>query len=366
MAVRPRRVAVEQRRDRAATTASASSGDSVALPACATGDVAHARSAVRGARAVDDLALEAGSGSSRPVVEHLRGERADVRVEPPRLGRGTARGRPAIVGRAAEDVPERAPLRARRVAALEGWSSCCGSPSSTSDARRRRAPRARWRARSGPPRRRTARRRTPAHVRAGPQPRRAADDVDRRRASAATHLRVRRRAQRAVAQVGCSSVARASARCGPATPRLAGRRGDLVQQVADHLVAVRGDADLLPAAHERHDHLRARIGLARARRPLDRQDRPSSASAEPDARRRAASRRAAASVAAGPHAVAAAARSSRSRAAASAVAALVGIDPVCRDPLADRRRLLRCSFVGTTSRHERRAVGAPVSFAGRA
>ena len=36
-----------------------------------------------------------------------------------------------IVARTVEEVLERRHLGARRVAALDGWSSCCGSPSST-------------------------------------------------------------------------------------------------------------------------------------------------------------------------------------------------------------------------------------------
>ena len=46
----------------------------------------------------------------------------------------------------------------------------------------------------------------------------------------------------------------------------------LVQQIADHLVAQRGDADLAAGAHERGDHACARVGLAGAGRALDRQD----------------------------------------------------------------------------------------------
>ena len=54
-------------------------------------------------------------------------------------------------------------------------------------------------------------------------------------------------------------------------PTLAGLLRDLVEQVADHLVAVRGDADLAAGGGERQDHLCARVGLAGPGRTLDRQ-----------------------------------------------------------------------------------------------
>ena len=48
---------------------------------------------------------------------------------------------------------------------------------------------------------------------------------------------------------------------------------DRAQQVLDHLVARRGDADLLPAAHEVADHRAAGVGLAGAGRALNREHR---------------------------------------------------------------------------------------------
>ena len=53
------------------------------------------------------------------------------------------------------------------------------------------------------------------------------------------------------------------------------------QQVSNHLVAHGRDADALSASHQVDNHVRARVGLSRARRSLDRQDavfeRPSEA-----------------------------------------------------------------------------------------
>ena len=61
---------------------------------------------------------------------------------------------------------------------------------------------------------------------------------------------------------------------------------DRLDQVADRLVRLRGDADPLPGPHEVEDHPGAGVGLAGPRRTLDRQHARSSSSA----RRRAASR----------------------------------------------------------------------------
>ena len=58
-------------------------------------------------------------------------------------------------------------------------------------------------------------------------------------------------------------------RRGPSPARLR----DVLEQVPDHLVARRGDADLPARPYERADHLGAAVGLPRARRTLDRQDR---------------------------------------------------------------------------------------------
>ena len=49
-------------------------------------------------------------------------------------------------------------------------------------------------------------------------------------------------------------------------------RGDLLEQRADDLVAVREHPDAPAGAHEIHDHLRAGRGLAGAGRTLDRED----------------------------------------------------------------------------------------------
>src|SRR5580692_7261168 len=57
-----------------------------------------------------------------------------------------------------------------------------------------------------------------------------------------------------------------------------------VDQIANNLVAVGRNADGLTAAHKLADHLRARIGLAGTGRPLDREDAPAQAAAEPDSR----------------------------------------------------------------------------------
>ncbi len=53
------------------------------------------------------------------------------------------------------------------------------------------------------------------------------------------------------------------------TPSLVGDLLDLVQQVVDHLVAGRGDADALPAPDQVDDQAGSGVGLARARRALD-------------------------------------------------------------------------------------------------
>ena len=46
----------------------------------------------------------------------------------------------------------------------------------------------------------------------------------------------------------------------------------LVEQIANDLVTVGGDADRFPGAHERTDHARADMCLACARRPLNRKN----------------------------------------------------------------------------------------------
>lgn len=53
---------------------------------------------------------------------------------------------------------------------------------------------------------------------------------------------------------------------------LRGGFDDLVQQVADHLVTVGRDPDLLPTLDEFTDHVGARVRLSRSRRALDRED----------------------------------------------------------------------------------------------
>ncbi len=64
----------------------------------------------------------------------------------------------------------------------------------------------------------------------------------------------------------------------PSSPRCIARIADAgilcrvanrLEKVADHLVAVRGDAHLSTGAHEIEDHPRPRVRLARARRSLD-------------------------------------------------------------------------------------------------
>jgi hypothetical protein len=50
---------------------------------------------------------------------------------------------------------------------------------------------------------------------------------------------------------------------------LPGAALDLVEQVVNRLVALEGDADLLPHGDQGHDHLRSPVGLPRPRGTLD-------------------------------------------------------------------------------------------------
>ena len=105
--------------------------------------------------------------------------------------------------------------------------------------------------------------------RAGEQPGRAGDDVDRCR-------RARPRRPSAIRCTGCP--ARRTARARLPSARCRGRRrsrpprlDDRAEQVADDLVAEPGDADPLSLGHQPKDHARAGPGLAGAGRPLHRQ-----------------------------------------------------------------------------------------------
>ena len=142
------------RRPASATTRT-SSGDAFRLPACGTSMNRMPVPLRRSATARSDWSASVGSELQPVVVEHLRRE---ARRCPGACRQVCARKRPrsgGIVWRAAEQVLQRRCSAPGGWLPLTGWSSCCGSPSST---RFRAAPatRARWRATSGPPRRRTA------------------------------------------------------------------------------------------------------------------------------------------------------------------------------------------------------------------
>ena len=150
--------------------------------------------------------------------------------------------------RAAASVRRRSPSRcASALRSAPGRVACPGSAGRAAAGRRaarctalpaRRRPR--WRARTGRPRRRTARpRRLGRRTRRGPQPGRAAHDVDLA-AQGGRDGRVVGRARSRAAKVGGSLALGLLAdpdRRRPA-PRAASR--DLVEQVADDLVAVGG------------------------------------------------------------------------------------------------------------------------------
>ena len=199
------------------------------------GDVAHAgaveRRPVREQRRPvrrHDLALVAGMRFEPAVVEHLGGERADVRVQPPRLARGTARPCRGSSRRSPRRCAEGAPLGAGRMAALES----AGRAAAGRRAARSSAPPARTasdvrEATSGPPRPRTARR-GPARAspsRPGPTCHAVrAHDVDLGRRGAPPRTSALSVIEVAPSKVG-SRRPRASGRCGPRRPRsLATRR----------------------------------------------------------------------------------------------------------------------------------------------
>ena len=126
-----------------------------------------------------------GAGARRPgcgcepaVVEELRRERADRRVQPPGLRRGTGRGRRASSRvRRARGAPGPTTLGAVRVARPAAAARAAAGRRAARGSSRRATPPARWRATSGRPRRRRARRRRPACSGARPQPRGAAEHV---------------------------------------------------------------------------------------------------------------------------------------------------------------------------------------------
>ena len=155
---RPRAAARRARRRRPPLPA-----DSLRLPACSTRQPAEPAAGQRPG-AIDALALQSRLRMQAALVENVRRERADLRVQAPGVVEEQAamwrhRRRPRRAG-------ARAPTRSAPggCAPWSGWSSCCGSPSSTIDVRGRAKRRRRWRATSGRPRPRTARRRRRASV----------------------------------------------------------------------------------------------------------------------------------------------------------------------------------------------------------
>ncbi len=242
-------------------------------------DVPHARPRERcGDPAVHPLSLQPRDRSQPVLVERRRGEVADRRVEPPGLAEEQALARArSWPGRRGCGRARSAPHPAGGCPAWAGRAAA-GRPAGRSRERRAHT-RARWPGSSGRPRPRSGR---PAPAPGAPSPtgtRSMRQRPPRRRCPSAAPGPPRRCR-------GAASRPRTTA-CGPVfgfcpmrtrrsiSPAASCSSGDPVrglEQVADHLVAVGDHPDPLPGHRQPHDHVGARVRLARARGTLDRQD----------------------------------------------------------------------------------------------
>ena len=231
-------------------------------------------------RSVTDLplAVEVRLRLQSVVVEDLGGERG---TGPGWSRQVVARNRPrsgGIVASPSRRAP--APNGPRRAGGCHGAAGRAAADRRGARSSARRLPSTRRsRATSGRPRRRTARR-----------PTRPSRPTPTARTCPRQGSRARRRAAPACRRGSLPRITRSSSRIWSGSPRWTtsdvdvgpGSPVDLLDQVADHLVAVRGDADPFPVREQPADHPRAAIRLARTRRSLDREHRPVELEREPE------------------------------------------------------------------------------------
>jgi len=108
------------------------------------------------------------------------------------------------------------------------------------------------------------------HVRTGPEPRRATDDVGFSGLEQAQRLLVAR--DRSDTRRHHTLVGGALLRDSDGCIRVIGRARHLAEQIRDHGVTVRHHTHLLPLRDQGADHPRADVCLSRARRSLNRQE----------------------------------------------------------------------------------------------
>ena len=272
---RPRRV------DRAtAATRLASTGDSLSAPSVATSMTRGPTPSSSGTSDVSRWISSCGSRFESVVVEDLGREVAQRRMESPGVSRGRARGpaasspgRPSTWASADRSAPG-------GCVPFSGWSSCCGSPSSTrlSVARAIATTFASeiWPASSTNSTSTDSGIFDETHSHDVPAARFARPSSRRARTSEAS---LRMDHDGSVDAPG--PWARAGSRRtspGSAASMTARRR------FADDLVAGGGDPDAPAGTQERHDHPGARVGLARPGRPLDRPGWSSAGAGESPAR----------------------------------------------------------------------------------